>query len=132
MLRGRGGGEGANVCLFEDFCANSSFPVVEEEGAEEEEEELTVGEVVQRLQTAWINEKFAPALLPHQTQVVECLIDQVSDSWDALRHSMNPTSLLQTRQMEINLSSVSKTDFRVPLHRQELARVRYLLAAYLR
>lgn len=36
------------------------------------------------------------------------------------------------KQMESNLKEVGKSDFRVPLHRLELARVRFLIASYLR
>ncbi len=80
---------------------------------EEEEEELSAAEVIDRMSRAWINEKFSPVLLPHQTQVVECLLDQI-------------------RQMEASLKEVGASDFRVPLHRLELARVRFLVASYLR
>ena len=38
----------------------------------------------------------------------------------------------QMKQMEKNLSQVAKTDFRVPLHKMELARIRFVVASYLR
>ncbi len=103
---------------------------------DEEEEELSTKEVIQRMQvrlafynliwlfnwmdffiwqTSWINERFAPDLLPPETQILNCLLDQI-------------------RQMERNLSEVggNKADFRVPIHRMEIARVRFLIASYLR
>lgn len=49
---------------------------------------MTAAEVIERMTTAWINEKFSPVLLPHQTQVVECLLDQVriKEKKRGLRH----------------------------------------------
>ena len=46
----------------------------------QDQEELTTGEVLQRLQDAWINEKFAPDLLEHQNEVVECLLNQIAET----------------------------------------------------
>jgi GINS complex subunit 4 len=80
---------------------------------EEEEEELTPAEVVQRMKTAWTNEKFSPRLLPAQTELLSCLLEQLS-------------------QMEANLAQVGKADFRIPLHKMEVARIRFLMTSYLR
>ena len=77
----------------------------------DEEEELSAAEVLQRLQTAWINEKFCPELLPPASEVVECMMEQRS-------------------QMENNLAQVGKRDFRIPLHRMELARVKFMITSY--
>ena len=38
----------------------------------------------------------------------------------------------QLAQLENNLVQVSKTDFRVPLHKMEVARIRFLMTSYLR
>ena len=57
------------------------------------------------LQNAWLNEKFCPRLLPPATEVLDCLTEQLA-------------------QLENNLVQVSKTDFRVPLHKMEVARIR--------
>ena len=56
-------------------------------------------------QNAWLNEKFSPRLLPPATEVLNCLMEQLA-------------------QLENNLVQVSKTDFRVPLHKMEVARIR--------
>jgi len=80
---------------------------------DDEEEELTAAEVIVRMTKWWINEKFSPDLLPHQTQLVDCLLDQI-------------------KQMEANLKCVARTDFRAPLHKLEVARVTFVVASYLR
>ena len=99
---------------------------------EEEEEELSAQEVVKRLkvkegideaqismfpfflfQTFWLNEKFSPCLLSHQSDVIECLSEQI-------------------QQIENNLNRAGKNDFRIPLHKMEVARIRFMMAAYLR
>ncbi len=95
------------------IVADSQVGDESQDGEEEEEEEVTPAEVIQRMTSAWINEKFAPVLLPYQTQIVDCLLDQI-------------------KQMEGNLKEVGKADFRVPLHKLELARVRFLVVSYLR
>ena len=63
------------------------------------------------LQNAWLNEKFSPRLLPPATEVLNCLMEQLA-------------------QLENNLVQVSKTDFRVPLHKMEVARIRYIIFIY--
>lgn len=60
-----------------------------------------------------MNEKFSPELLPHQSQIVNCVLDQI-------------------QQIQTNLAQVSATDCRLPLHKMELDRIRYMMAAYLR
>eukprot|EP00095_Tigriopus_kingsejongensis_P008649 maker-scaffold426_size175065-snap-gene-0.38 protein:Tk08649 transcript:maker-scaffold426_size175065-snap-gene-0.38-mRNA-1 annotation:"dna replication complex gins protein sld5-like" len=96
-----------------DLLHDSHGPLEASAQPEAPAEELTTGEVRLRLQSAWINEKFAPELLPPQTQVLECMLEQM----DIIRS---------------NLAEVGPTDFRVPLHRMEMQRIRFLMAAYLR
>uniref|UniRef100_A0A0V0GCQ0 DNA replication complex GINS protein SLD5 n=1 Tax=Triatoma dimidiata TaxID=72491 RepID=A0A0V0GCQ0_TRIDM len=83
----------------------------EEDG--EDEEVLTASGVLQILSEAWINEKLCPELLPHKSEYVEVMMEQIA-------------------QMEENVSRLSSTDLRNLIHRQELERIRYLIRSYLR
>lgn len=52
---------------------------------------------------SWLNEMLAPELLPPQSELVDVLLEQ-------------------TKNMEENLQSISKSDFRFALHRMEVNR----------
>ena len=62
---------------------------------DEEEEELSVREVVDRMEKAWLNERFAPSLLPPQTQLVECLKDQMKQVESNLQQVLSSKSQLR-------------------------------------
>lgn len=90
----------------------SSVP--EEPGEEdEEEEELTAQSALLAIENAWLNEKFAPELLPHQSDLVECMLQQIS-------------------HMEENMKRLEKGDLRLMVHRMELDRIKFVIASYLR
>lgn len=78
-----------------------------------EEEPLTADKVLQTLEEAWLNEKFCPEILPHQTELVECMLEQIN-------------------HMEENINKLQKNDFRVIVHQMELDRIRYIITSYLR
>uniref|UniRef100_A0A2K6GN14 DNA replication complex GINS protein SLD5 n=1 Tax=Propithecus coquereli TaxID=379532 RepID=A0A2K6GN14_PROCO len=78
-----------------------------------EEVVLTPAELIERLERAWMNEKFAPELLESKCEIVECVMEQ-------LEH------------MEENLRRVKKEDLKVSIHRMEMERIRYVLSSYLR
>uniref|UniRef100_A0A8C9AJ04 DNA replication complex GINS protein SLD5 n=1 Tax=Prolemur simus TaxID=1328070 RepID=A0A8C9AJ04_PROSS len=78
-----------------------------------EEVVLTPAELIERLEQAWMNEKFAPELLESKSEIVECVMEQ-------LEH------------MEENLRRVKKEDLKVSIHRMEMERIRYVLSSYLR
>ncbi|KAK9498526.1 hypothetical protein O3M35_003139 [Rhynocoris fuscipes] len=85
-----------------------------EDGVDGEEDEvLTAAAVLQILNEAWINEKLSPELLPHKSEYVEVMMEQIT-------------------QMEENVSRLNPTDLRNLIHRQELERIRYLIRSYLR
>lgn len=65
------------------------------------------------LQNTWLNEKFAPELLPHQTDMLDLMLGQ-------LEH------------MEENIAELDKNDFRYIAHRIELERIKYIVTNYLR
>lgn len=85
---------------------------VESDG-NEEELELTPAEVIQIMEEAWVNEKFAPEILPHKAEIVDCLLGQITF-------------------MEENLQHLSATDFRKSIHQLEVDRLRFLVSSYLR
>lgn len=68
---------------------------------------------METLETAWLNEKFSPEILPHQIEIVECMLEQV-------------------QHMENNMSKLQKNDFRLLAHRMELERIRFVISSYLR
>jgi GINS complex subunit 4 len=78
-----------------------------------DEEPITAQKVLETLQEVWLNEKFSPELLQHQSDLVDCILDQI-------------------QQMEENLHKLKKNDFRVVIHRMELDRIRYIVTDYLR
>ncbi|KAG8228791.1 hypothetical protein J437_LFUL006670 [Ladona fulva] len=77
------------------------------------EETITAQSVLAKLEEAWMNEKFSPEILPHRTEIVDCMLEQI-------------------HQMEENLNKLKKSDFRVVIHRMELDRIRYIITSYLR
>ncbi|KAK3589731.1 hypothetical protein CHS0354_021051 [Potamilus streckersoni] len=79
----------------------------------EEVETMTAAEVLRKLEEAWLNEKFAEDLLEAKTDLVECMMEQISE-------------------MEDNISRAKKGDFKVSIHRLEIDRIRYVLSSYLR
>ena len=76
---------------------------------QEDEEELTADEVLQRLQDAWVNEKFSPELLEPQIEIVDCLMEQISRTED-------------------HVNSLEKGNFAIALHKMELQRSRFLVS----
>lgn len=77
------------------------------------QEEMTAKKVLQTIEQAWLNEKFSPEILPHQTDFVDCLLEQI-------------------KEMEENIAKLSKTDPKVDLHKLELERIKFLITSYLR
>jgi GINS complex subunit 4 len=92
--------------------ANNPDNVLGDLGLSDDEEETAQG-VLNKLQTAWINEKFSPELLPYQGDLVDCMLEQV-------------------KHMEENVKKVPKSDIRGALHGLELSRIRYIINSYLR
>ncbi|XP_002742086.1 DNA replication complex GINS protein SLD5-like [Saccoglossus kowalevskii] len=85
---------------------------VEDYGSDDEVE-MTAADVLQKLEEAWLNEKFAPDLLETKVELVECMLEQI-------------------QQMEENLKRCKKGDFRIIIHRMEIDRIRYIISSYLR
>lgn len=66
-------------------------------------------QVLQRLQDAWVNEKFSPELLEPQIEIVDCLMEQISRTED-------------------HVNSLEKGNFAIALHKMELQRIRFLVS----
>lgn len=77
------------------------------------DDEETAGNVLQRIENAWLNEKFAPEILPHRSDDVECMLQQIF-------------------QMEENTKKLEKSDIRLAVHKMEIDRIRFVVASYLR
>ncbi|XP_015510996.1 DNA replication complex GINS protein SLD5 isoform X1 [Neodiprion pinetum] len=76
-------------------------------------EEFTPGKVLQDIENAWLNEKFAPEILPHQSELVDCMLEQIS-------------------HMEENMKKLKKGDIRLAIHKMEIDRIRFVIKSYLR
>lgn len=79
----------------------------------EEEEEITADIVLKTLQSSWQNERLAPEILPHKSDMVECMLGQI-------------------QHMERNLNKLPKTDLRASIHRMELNRIKFIICNYLK
>jgi len=89
------------------------FQSESQEGDDEYEVELTAAEVLQSVEEAWLNEKHCPEILESKMDIMECMLEQ-----------------MQT--MEGNLNGLKKGDIRLPIHRMELSRIRFMINSYLR
>lgn len=83
------------------------------EDSDQEEEELTAQSVLLAIEEAWLNEKFAPEILPHRSDLIECMLQQIT-------------------HMEENMKRLDKGDLRLMIHRMELDRIKYMISNYLR
>lgn len=78
-----------------------------------DDECISTEQLVQRLEEAWLNEKFSPEILPYSGGVVDCLLDQLT-------------------HMQGNLQQIDRADFRGGVHKMELERIQYILTSYLK
>lgn len=54
--------------------STENIHVDESQIEESDDEEMTPAQAIQALENAWLNEKFAPELLPHQQPLVETML----------------------------------------------------------
>lgn len=92
---------------------DSGVRLVIENDEEHEEEELTAQSALLAIEEAWLNEKFAPEILPHQSDLVDCMLQQIT-------------------HMEENIKRLEKGDLRVMIHKMELDRIKFVISSYLR
>lgn len=76
-------------------------------------EDLTAQNVIEILESAWLNEKLCPEILPHKMEFVDCMLEQI-------------------KYMESNVHRLPKGDLKVDIHKIELERIRYIVTSYLR
>ncbi|XP_044759808.1 DNA replication complex GINS protein SLD5 [Coccinella septempunctata] len=82
---------------------------------EDEENELVLSPaaLIQVMEEAWLNEKFAPEVLPNKIEFVELLLGQLT-------------------AMEENLINASDKDIKKGIHQLEVDRLKFLVCSYLR
>ncbi|UJR26369.1 hypothetical protein I4U23_007702 [Adineta vaga] len=99
---------------------NNSYPLSSQNdfnGEEEEEDDdiMTSQELFQRLQQAWLNEKYSPVLLKHENLLVLATFELLDDIEKRLKASEHKT-----------------TSFRWLMHRTEYNRLYFILCSYIR
>ncbi|XP_055642049.1 DNA replication complex GINS protein SLD5 [Toxorhynchites rutilus septentrionalis] len=81
------------------------------EDTDEEEIPMTSKQVLEAMDRAWMNEKFALQILPYEEAIVDMVMSQLV-------------------YMEENLATTNKNDLLYIAHRMEVERIRYVLASY--
>lgn len=79
----------------------------------DEEELQSTQDALKQIESAWLNEKFAPEILPNKMGLIESIIDQVD-------------------YFEQQLKRLEKTDLRYDIHTMELSRIRFVISSYIR
>lgn len=74
-------------------------------GIDDDQPVMTAQSALEELENAWLNEKFAPEILPHNYELVEIMLQQIG-------------------HMEENIKRLSKNDIRQSVHKMELERIR--------
>ena len=64
-------------------------------------------QVIEQIEQSWINEKFAPEILPENNDAIECLLEQI-------------------QHIEENLPKLSRDSIQRSLHQLEVDRLRFL------
>ncbi|XP_050294678.1 DNA replication complex GINS protein SLD5 [Anthonomus grandis grandis] len=80
---------------------------------EDEEGDISLEQVIKDMEEAWLNEKFAPEILPHKMEYVEILLGQITN-------------------IETQLQQLKNTDFKKGIHQMEVDRLRFIVTSYLR
>ncbi|CAF0870711.1 unnamed protein product [Adineta ricciae] len=97
---------------------NNSIPLTSQMDFTEEEDDddiMTSQELFQRLQQAWLNEKYSPVLLKHENLLVLATFELLDDIEKRLKASEHKT-----------------TSFRWLMHRTEYNRLYFILCSYIR
>lgn len=87
--------------------------LLQKDDSEDEGDLITPQCLLEVLEKAWLNEKFAPEILPHKSDYVDNMLEQI-------------------KVMERNISFLQNTDLRAEIHKFELERIRYIVTSYLR
>ncbi|CAF0720300.1 unnamed protein product [Rotaria sp. Silwood1] len=100
---------------------NNSYPLLSQQDINENDDEeddddiMTSQELFQRLQQAWLNEKYSPVLLKHENLLVLATFELLDDIEKRLKTSEHKT-----------------TSFRWLMHRTEYNRLYFILCSYIR
>ena len=97
------------VNILEDVCTD-----YEDQVSEEETWETSSQRLLEALEEAWINEKFAPEILPHKSGIVGYVLTLISHMEETMKKNLK------------------KGDLRITIHTMELNRIRFVLSSYLR
>jgi len=87
----------------------------------EDGETLTSAQVFSRLEEAWLNEKLSPELLANRSEVIECMVQQLS----AMQQNLERTA---QRKNNVHKNDEHKNDLKTCIHRMEIERIRYVLS----
>lgn len=98
---------------MDELTLEDGSPDSDQDDLSDEEDQKTPAEIIEEFECIWRNEKFAPEILPHKIDIVECLLDLASS-------------------MEENIDNLSVGDFKRTIYQLEVDRVRYLVTSYLR
>ncbi|CAF2306730.1 unnamed protein product [Rotaria sp. Silwood2] len=100
---------------------NNSYSLLSQQNINENDEEeddddiMTPQELFQRLQQAWLNEKYSPVLLKHENLLVLATFE-----------------LLDDIEKRLKTSEHKNTSFRWLMHRTEYNRLYFILCSYIR
>ncbi|XP_058795575.1 DNA replication complex GINS protein SLD5 [Phymastichus coffea] len=86
---------------------------IDDDSDNEQGDEMSCAQALQSLENAWLNEKFAPELLPHQQDLVDFMLETIT-------------------YMENNIKKCEKGDIRINIHTMENRRIRFIISSYLR
>lgn len=84
---------------------------LDDQQADEDYEQLTAAQVLDRLEESWVNERLSPYLLETQQEVVDCLLEQCQN-------------------VEENFTEASP--FAAGIHQLEIQRIKYMVTDYIR
>ncbi|EAT41930.1 AAEL006501-PA [Aedes aegypti] len=96
--------------VYGDDDHQNNLPLSQDD-EDEEEIPMTSQQLLENLQRAWMNEKFAVQLLPYEEAIVDMVMSQLV-------------------HMEENLATTNKNDMLYIAHRMEVERIRYIVASY--
>jgi hypothetical protein len=94
---------------------NNSYPLLSQNEEEDDDDIMTSQELFQRLQQAWLNEKYSSILLKHENLLVLATFELLDDIEKRLKSSEHKT-----------------TSFRWLMHRTEYNRLYFILCSYIR
>ncbi|CAG9768637.1 unnamed protein product [Ceutorhynchus assimilis] len=75
--------------------------------------ELSLEQVIEIMEEAWLNEKFAPEILPNKREIVEILLGQIG-------------------HMDQKVQHLDSLDFKRAFYQKEINRLKFLVTSYLR